>query len=327
MVSPLVMRVGDLRRLQRLHLVRDAINRDDLSRRLGRRRAVYYWLRRIRGQVTFAPRIAFGSLGLIHAHLFIRRATVDWLRFPYAIDRAWTIKHPGNDVLYLHCLVPREHLDRLPHGRGITAITSTDGWQHLALIRSNDRSGQSSENPRLEVEPPERHANLVSQIPFLLPVACELSQGGSVDEQWERIMRHLGKQLLAFLPRSRRSRHGRDLLRHAFATINAHGLVLQHTVKLQALRAQTIELFVLAKNTTLVREAIASLAPSMEAYRSGKDCLFRVEGDLALIKRIITTPGIHAWWFVDHERTKALPAVRFAYERLYDPRAKHWVAP
>jgi hypothetical protein len=286
-------------------------------------------MQRMRQHMKYRPRVAYAGLGLVHVHVFIKNAPESWLQYPYAIDRAWTVDRPGNRMLYLHCLLPREHLARVPAGSGITTIATSDGWQHLEL-QAMDRSGRPVERATstpdvLAAVPP----SVISEQPFIVPVACELLQSASMELQWRSIRERLGARVWEYFPRHTRRwpRNGKAYVRQAFTFLNRYGLVLQHTVMYEPLRTHTLELFLIVEGTKTLLDALASVSPSMEFYQ-GKDQYFvRVAGDIALLKRIISTPGIKQWWFVDHERTKNSPPVRFAYETLFDPRTKQWQVP
>src|SRR5215467_7043299 len=91
--------------------------------------------------LTYYPSVAYEALGLVHIHLFIEDPRARWEALPYAVRASWLVRGPaGVRVLYLHCLVPRAHVEQLsqllkelraPHGDRITSITSSDGWQLL----------------------------------------------------------------------------------------------------------------------------------------------------------------------------------------------------
>jgi hypothetical protein len=319
-----------LRLLNRVHETCEAVGLEQLSRRVGRRRSVYRWMQRLREHVTYYPRIAFAGLGLAHVHLFIDDAGSDWCSYPYAIEGAWTIGRPGQHTLYLHCLLPIEHLELVPQGPGITSITTTDGWQDLApLEHALDQSGRpvprqatASPIPRVPLTPTWHEQ------PFILPVACELFQSpSSMDELWHAIHQRLGGHVWEYFRRhTRRWPHnGKAYVRSAFDHLNRHGLVLQHVVRYAPLDEYTVELFLLTDNDEELRDHLVGLCPSMDTYPGTDAYLLRLQGDQAMIKRVITTPGIRQWWFVNHERS-SLP-VRFAYETLFDPRTRQWQVP
>jgi hypothetical protein len=321
-----------LRLLNRVHNTREAVGLEHLSRRIGKRRSVYRWMQRLRKHVTYFPRIAFASLGLVHVHLFISDAAESWFAYPYAIEHAWTIDRPGHSTLYLHCLLPAEHLALLPQGAGITSITTSDGWQDLApLEQSLDRNGRPvAREATAGIIPRAPLANACHEQPFLLPVATELLRAPpSMDALWRAIYDRLGARVWEYFPRFTRRwpRNGKAYVRAAFDYLNRHAMVLQHVVQYAPLQAHTIELFLLTDNTHTVRDHLVGLCPTIEAYPGTDAYLLRVRGDEAMIKRVVTSPGIRQWWFVDHERTTRAPPVRFAYERLFDPRTRTWQVP
>jgi hypothetical protein len=305
---------------------------EHFSRRIGNRRSVYRWMQHLRDHVTYYPRIAFGGLGLVHVHLFISDAGGEWFSYPYAIEHAWTIDRPGHHTLYLHCLIPKEHIDRVPQDDGIINITTGDGWQDLApLEHALDHTGRPV--PRHAAASPIPQIPLTSlrqDHPFVLPVACELLRApASMDELWHAIRARLGEHVWAYFTRHTRHwpHNGRFYVRTAFEHLNRYGLVLQHVVRYKPLHEHTIELFLLTDNTPGLRDHFAGLCPTMDAYLGTDLYLLRVRGDEALIKRVIASTGIRRWWFVDHERTINAPPVRFAYEQLFEPRTRTWQVP
>jgi hypothetical protein len=258
-----------LRLLTRVHKTREALGLEELSRHVGKRRSVYRWMQRLREHVTYYPRIAYAGLGLVHVHLFITSADATWFSYPYAVDRAWLIDRPGHHTLYLHCLLPREHLDLVPRGDAITSITTGDGWQDLApLDEALDRTGRPVS--RDATASPIPHTPVTSawhEHPFILPVACELLQGpASMDALWQSVRERLGRRVWEYFTRHTRRwpRNGKAYVRKAFDHLNRHGLVLQHVVRYAPLQEHTIELVLLTDNTGL-RDHLASLCPTMEA--------------------------------------------------------------
>jgi hypothetical protein len=319
-----------LRLLNEVHRTREAIGLEGLSRRMGNRTSVYRWMHHLREHVTYYPRIAYTGLGLVHVHLFISDAAPEWFAYPYAIDRAWTLDRPGHHALYLHCLLPSDH--PIPQGPGITSITTGDGWQDLAPLETAlDHNGRVV--PRASCAAPlPRVPRLDSwmEYPFLLPVACELLQTpGSMDALWKTIYDRLGPRVWEYFGRHTRHwpHNGKAYVRNAFRHLNRHGLVLQHVVRYAPLHEHTVDLFVMTEHTPALRDHFAELCPTMDAYDSTEVYLLRLSGDEALIKRVITSPGVRHWWFIEHERTAHAPPVRFAYEILFDPRTRTWQVP
>jgi hypothetical protein len=322
--------VRALRLLNRMNQTSDAVGLEQLSRRIGSRRSVYRWIRHLRGHLIYYPRIAYAGLGLVHVHLFISDAGPEWFSYPYDIDRAWAVDRPGHATLYLHCLVPSEHLGLVPRGAGITSITTSDGWQDLAPLEfALDRQGRPVPCEATPAPIPRIPVTFAwGEYPFVVPVACELIRGIGLPEVWGAIYHRLGARTWEYFTRyTRRWPHnGKAYVRKAVDHLGRYGLILQHVVRYAPLHEHTIEL-VLLTDTSAVREQLASLCPTMEAYPGTDEFLLRLRGDEALLKRIITCPGIKQWWFVDHERTTSAPPVRFAYERLFNPRSCAWQVP
>jgi len=320
--------VLDLQRLQRLHETIDVIGPEAISRRFGPRRSIYRWLRRIRSLATYRARISYAALDLAQVHLFIRHADSTWFNYPYAIDRAWVFAQPGEPVLYLRCLVPREHVDKVPSGGDITSITSDDGWQQLSPL---DQALYPDGRPRQRSAiATARHHALVAHCilgdPLIVPVACELAtMHPTMTGLWRTITDRLGPRLHEFLPRKRRN--GNAHLRRTFLFLNQYGLVLQHHIQYRPLEAHTIEVLFLTDDSPTLRDALVSICPTVETYATSDGYLARASGDIALIKCLLAVEGVRHWWFVDHQRTNDAPRVRFAYEVLFDARPKTWRRP
>src|SRR5262249_962562 len=97
-------------------------------------RSVCRWHRELADALMYYPSVAYGAVGLVHLHLFIEDPRSHWETLPYAVRASWLVRGPaGVRVLYLHCLVPRAHVEQLaqflkdlraPDGDRITSITS-----------------------------------------------------------------------------------------------------------------------------------------------------------------------------------------------------------
>jgi hypothetical protein len=304
-------------------------------RSLASSRSVCRWHRELGDALTYYPSVAYEALGLVHVHLFIEDPRSRWELLPYAVRASWLVCGPaGARVLYLHCLVPREHTDALaqvfkevcaPHGDRITSVTTSDGWQFL-----------DQEQPRqlCRVAPPIAW-NAVEHYPLLIPVICEsIEVRRSMPELWSAISERLGDRVWEYLPRGvRRLPHnGKQYVAHALHLVNETLLFRQHVIRYAAYDTITTEIVLRVRAGP---EELARLcsrdAPVIEMFPSPTESLVRVHGTPACLAHLFTscaTLDITAWWFVDRIAASRSPlAVRFAYEFLFDPATTEWRFP
>ena len=330
MVSP--FHPGLLDYLHRVYGEHRALGLEALARAGGLApRTVYRWHELLGEGLSYHPNIAYRALGLTHLHLFLTEPSPNAFACPYAIERAWTIAAPGKRVLYLHCVVPIEHAQRIANQyRGASVINSNDGWQHVAdLATVLDATGRiiRGEEPQLPSWRAETvHRDLLASYPLIVPVLFELvHRWPSSQLLWQLIYQRLGEQVWQYLPRKvRRWRHnGKQYVQAVFRLLNRHALPQHHRIRFAPLQQHAIEILLDVRDEDALR-SIARRCPLAEAYPSTKGYLVRATGDITLVRHLITTPDLRRWWFIDDEQTKAAPKVRFAYETLFDPSTASW---
>lgn len=312
---------------QTRHVSPDSLSR---STRLGRS-TIYAWYRELGDRLIHYPQVGVSQLGLTHLHLFVAEAHANLLSAPYAVDRAWTVSTPGTRLLYVHWLVPTAHVKRVRARLPGIVITTGDGWQTLPDLRvAVDGQGRPQVHEYDERPPPGGgETDLARTHPFLIPVIGELlGARRSLAAIWERIYERLGKSVWSYLPSKTRrwSHNGKSYVRQALERLAEYGLIRQHIVRYEPLHEHAIELFlhIATKDDALLR-AIGQVAPVMDRYPAGDGYLVRALGDHRLLKALTRTTTTVSWWFVDEERTRAAPNVRFEYETLFDVSSRSWV--
>src|ERR1043166_5638930 len=195
--------MGDKQLLQFLSILYDApramgIEEFARANRQFTARSVYRWQAELSDHLLFYPSVAFRALGLTTIHLFIDDPSPVWKEFPYAIRGEWVVGRPGQQTLYLHCLVPVVHELQLAavvrDAEGITAsritsIESRDGWQVLRDFGSGPLSRAPS------VTSDQHVWDIVERLPLLIAVIFESAEHGqSLPVIWESIYQRLGKQ-------------------------------------------------------------------------------------------------------------------------------------
>lgn len=298
-------------------------------------RSVCRWHRELGDALTYYPSITYEALGLVHVHLFIEEPRSPWEVLPYAVRASWLVCGPaGARVLYLHCLVPRDHTEQLaellkevraPHGDRITSITTTDGWQLL-----------DQEQPReiCRLAPPMAW-DAVEHYPLLIPVICEsIEVRRSMPELWSVISDRLGDHVWEYLPRGMRRlpHNGKQYVAHALRLVNETLLFRQHVIRYAAYDAVATEVVLRVRAGA---EELARLcspeAPVIEIFPAGSESFVRVHGTPSCLTHLFTsfaTLDVSAWWFVDRIAAARSPlTVRFAYELLFDPATTEWLFP
>lgn len=299
-------------------------------------RTVARWFEELGDRLTYYPSVAYGALALAHVHLVIEDPRLRWECFPYAIRASWLTSGPaGPRVLYLHCLVPRIHLEvfvalllecRGEYGDRITSVTTADGWQLL-----------HHEQPPLAARwrSPAAAWEVVEHYPLLIPVICEsIEVRRSIPELWNAITARVGDRVWEYLPRgARRLPHnGKQYVSHALRLLNDAYLFRQHVVRYAAFDtiATEVVLRVRAGPDEMINLASAG-APVIEVYPAEDECLVRMHGTPSCLTHLFTsfvTLNVTAWWFVDRIAAQRSPVnVRFAYELLFAPATTEWLFP
>ena len=325
-----------------LHRTRRAAGVEELTRSGGPDpRTVYRWHADLGDRLTYFPSVTFGALRLVHAHLFIDGPSGAWEQFPYAVRAEWTVISPGTCTLYLHCLIPREHVrecgallqEFVRRGNCATArmITSSDGWQVLGTI---PQPAAADEVPDAALRAATHDIwDVIERFPLLLPVIFEVTESRrSMPEVWSAIYARLGKQTWEYLPRFARRlpTNGKQYVKQAYDLLNETGIFRQHVVRYEPLNdLSTPMLLHMRGDARAIIQALAQHAPTLDVYPiDAAEVLVRVQCTHAILQRILSMtalPRIIDWHFIDTQHPR--PVVRFAYEILFDPSTTEWVFP
>lgn len=321
--------IGQLLRV--LHRSPTALGIEELTRlhpELARSRTVYRWHRTLGDQLTYFPSIAYQSIGLTHLHVIITEPQHDWRDWPYAIRALWMVRGLAQPVLYLHCLVPQEHVSQIsevvrgrePH---VVCVVTNDGQQFVKELGATTLPGRP---------PPAK--DLLEEYPLVVPVIGEqLERRASLQELWETIYRRLGDQAWQYLPkRARRLPHnGKQYVRRVLTLLNEHGIFTQYIIRYEGLAPSCLDLMlVLPSCDEPVLALLGKQSPVIEHY-PGQPGIVTVSSTTDTLKAFFTAQPLVAvleHYFIDHERNKREPLpVRFAYERLFEPLTSAWVLP
>lgn len=317
-----------------LHQSRRAMGIEELARTNKlTARSVYRWRAALGDDLVFYPSVAFRSLGLVTLHVFIDDPSPVWRSFPYAIRAEWVLIRPGQETLYLHCLVPMEHeaefLQLLHAAEGTTASrltcsTSGDCWQVLQDIPTEMPASTS------EVW------DIVERLPLLIPVIFEtVERGDSLPAIWDAVYARLGKRTWEYLPRFARrlATNGKAYVKECFALLNHTGLFRQNLIRYRPFNAVGTPMFLEVEGA--LNEIITAFehSPTIDVFPMTEErALLRVISTHALTQHVFSTsstlPRICSWHFVDTIRNERDPVTpRFAYEILFDPATTEWVFP
>jgi len=323
------MVVGALRTfLQSVHETRRAEGVEELCRRPGLPdvRSAYRWHAEFGDRLVYFPNVALSAFGLIHLHVFIDEPTASSHVVAYAVRALWVVRTPGARSLYLHCIVPAEHLDlvrqeiNMRHQR-VTIITTRDAWQVLTAFHRDAPVAQRTDS-----------RDLLERYPLLIPVIFEMTEGRhSYPAVWEAIHERLGERVWEYLPRfSRRLAHnGKQHVKQACELLSAAHLVQQYIVRFAPFTDATIELLLLVDAGTEDSLAFLSDAAAIEMYPSDDASLVHVHAPLSCLTMIFSATialPIRACWFIDQTTNAREPLhARFAYETLFDPSTASWV--
>lgn len=308
------------------------------ARHLGHERTLARRRHEYRSCLRVFPSFTIEALGLSHVHLVILGADDRWLRFPYAVEHAWATRDFVQQALYLHCLVPTEHVAMVEEvirdlqargwGTACLVLPSQSGWQHFS------RCGHQNPPQATSLIPEERV--LLRQHPLVVPVITEAwNQDTTLPSLWKRIEERLGRRVRDYLPH-RRVLHtnGKEHVRAACTGLAAAGLFRQQLVRFVPGAEDGIEVLLMDRDLTdhLVEllEELHGIASSCETY-SGPDgtVVERVLGSNKVLDAIIRTTGTLGStiriFLVD--KRPASREVRFAYELLFNPKAGEWMFP
>lgn len=314
------------RLLRVLHRSPTALGIEELTRlhaELPRARTVYRWHRALGERLTYYPSIAYQSIGLIHLHLIIRTPSHDWQTWPYAIRALWIVSGPGQPALYLHCLVPQEHLAQVAavvraRESHVVSVVTSDGQQFVPELGDTSVS-----------RGPPSAKDLLQRYPLVVPVIGEhLERRVSQQELWEAIYRKLGDRVWQYLPkRARRLPHnGKQYVRHVLNLLNEHGIFTQYLIRFEPLAPACLDLLLVLRGGNP-----GALAASVVEHYPGEPAIALCSNTTATLKLLFTAQPlvtVAEHFVVDHLRNQREPLrVRFAYERLFDPATGAWVLP
>ena len=305
-------------------------------------RSLYRWQAELSRDLLFYPSVTFHALGLSIIHLFIDDPAPVWRELPYAIRAEWVMTRPGQQTLYLQCLVPCVHelqfASMLREAEGntaskITSIESRDGWQVLRDL------GSSPTHRTPTTASGDQHVwDIVERLPLLIAVIFEtVEQGQSLPVIWDAIYRRLGKRTWDYLPRFARRlpTNGKAYVKECFALLNHTGLFRQNVIRYRPLNVVGTPMFLHCEGSELsaIINAFGEHAPSIDIFPITSDAaLLRIVSTHALTQHVFSTvttlPRISSWHFVDTPRNERDPVrPRFAYELLFDPATTEWVFP
>lgn len=302
------------------------LGRDDLPAE----RTIYRWQQVLGENLVYFPTIAWAPFRLTHVHLLVTGAGDAWFRFPFAVDASWVAVTPSDRALYLHCLVPIEHLTafaRLLEELRLLGIAST-----IADLQSGDPWQLHDEPTRPPVSPV---LSSIEDASFLIPVLCENQERRvSLHELWVTIYQRLGHRVWYYLPRQRRLKtNGKRYVKLAFGAMNRSQLFRQIVTRNRSDLETNVEVFLILATGVAADEVALRLQPHALAveYAAGtRESLVRAIGGSRLLYAILSLPerltiGSKAF-LLDRNRTMAEPTrVRFAYELLFNPDHHAWV--
>jgi hypothetical protein len=294
-------------------------------------RTVYRWQRSLGDRLRIIPSVSVERLGLIHCHVFVTKPGDAWLSLLYAVEAYWLTPNLCRDTLYLHCLVPTAHqasvqslLRTLPCAEQ-EILWSSSGWQQF--LHADDV---------IELPTSDEHAmdaTLLRSHPFVVPVLMESWQyPNSLPLIWQRTHSTLKEQVRAYLPRTRiHYTNGSSHVTSMYETLHAKGLLRQQLIRYQPLLVASIEVFVDVRmeraDLLLFLGDLRSSLHAIETYPTSEGFLCRLLGPYQLFDAVLALPEhvraqVHRLLF--HRKRHPAPPVRFAYERLFNPRKGSW---
>jgi hypothetical protein len=329
--------------LNALHHAREfagvhAFHREQAGK-LADRRTLERRRQRIASRVQAFPSYAVEALGLSHLHLLLLCPDQRWTRFAYACDGMWGTTDFVQHSLYLHCLVPTEHLapvQELIHAlrddgwcQDVVAVHSRSGWQHF-------RNCGHDPLPIAGREPDERR--ILTTNPLVVPFIAESWDRDTTHAGlWKRMHERLGKNARAYLSnRKPRRVNGKSDVSAAGALLGKKGLFRQVMLREALLERDRVEVVLLdGAPTDQVIELLTALrqtADSVETYPSTDGCtVARATGPTEMLRLIMATvtgtTGAPRIMIADRERTAREEQPRFRYEFLFNPRTGSWVFP
>jgi hypothetical protein len=287
-------------------------------------RTLYRYHHSFRGRFAYFPIFRLEGLGLVHLHLFVTQPDPRWARLPYAVESQWCTKNLVDPVLYLHCLVPARHKERLEQflvqlslsRQDLQVVWSGSPWQDLRLGHGDAFSQEFPlpHVPTVAVEP------LARELLFAIPVLTETwNQQLSLTQLWQRIHARLGDDVRRYLPTRRfypvnGKRHVKVVLR----TLLQMGAFRQYVLRFPTdcrllLLAPTYERSLPSALRRTTRSA--ELFPTLN-----RGALWRLAGSHDLFGARSSLAASSIFLVEQH----APPPVRFCYEWLLDPDKRQW---
>jgi hypothetical protein len=274
-------------------------------------------------QFSYFPNFRLEDLGLVQLHLFVAQPDPRWAQLPYAVESRWCTSNLVDPVLYLHCLVPAIHKDRLeeflrllPFPGDLLFVWSGSPWQHVRLGDANEFEQQFP----IQILPSVIAGPLPRELVFAIPVLAETwNTRLSLHQVWQRIYTRLDGTIRHFLPTRRFCPvNGK---RHVKAVLKA--LLHSGAFRQNVLRFPT-ECTLLLLTPDYDRSlpvALRSATKTADLFPTiGGGAFWRLGGsyDLFSARSSLCASTI---FFVE---TNTPPPVRFCYEWLFDPQERQW---
>ena len=302
-------------------------------------RTLYRWHRRLGDDLLFFPTFQLEALGLVHLHLFVPEPQLPWLRFPYAVEHLWLTENVFEPVLYLHCVVPAEHRERLDRmldrlmenepGGCIDRIWTRDGTQRLNI---DGRQGREDSATILTPSPGGR-SDVFNRDPLAIPVIFEAwNHSVRLADLWDRIRSRIWGAVPDWVPRDRfRYTKGPFYVRRTLQRLQAAGLFRQHWIRYTPFTEDALDFLICGQFTINNPEALVRSARLTEFHASSDGpSILRIVGtndQLSAIQRgsqPIGSGSCRAFIVSQHE-TPDDTQPRFAYEHLFDPVRRRWI--
>lgn len=309
------------------------------ARHLGHERTLARWRRSFRLTLRAFPSFTVETLGLSHLHLVVTNPDPRWERFPYAVELLWGTPDLTVRALYLHCLVPSQHLQAVLElvedlrAQGwcsrVAAFPSLSGWQHL---QGCDHQSMAAEAR------PFTEAVLLARHPLIVPVVVESwNRDATLPGLWDVIRRRLGPDVRHYLPRQRLlAVNGKRHVGAVCRALSTGGLFRQHIIRDTRASPHELEVLIVgAAQADCILELLAGLRPLasvVETYWTGDRCILaRIAGPASVLDLLLElVPGSAAApvvLMIDRKLSSRSAASRFCYEFLFDPKAGAWVFP
>lgn len=292
-------------------------------RQVPHERTVRRWHKQLGSSVSVFPVFAVEGLGLSHLHAFLFSPEPERTTFPYAVESAMVSTDGLSDVLYLHCIVPKDHLAAVKGRlravcRNVEFLESLTGWERCGLPIDSPPS-------RAWIAPDRA---LLQQHPYVVPAIFEaFGEMQSLDAIWKRTKSRLGSSLCQYFPAQRYyPTNGKLHVKQAYETLSAAGLFSQFVVRQQL--ESNVEAFVLMdpQCTEEFLQTIRRECSMLAVHPSEEGSLLRLAGNPRVFDSLLNCEKRLYW--VNRAATNArTPKVRFAYESLFRPASAEWILP